>query len=131
MWTQCCRRTPSSPPWSTRGATCWTTTPSFRLPHGGRSSSTSSSTSSSACLVSSSSSCPSCRNTRFNRFVLFVWLFALSFYFYSPRLLLISLPTDRAGQAGDLGETVEVFQDAAVQPLLYPAAFDLWDLLLH
>lgn len=36
-----------------------------------------------------------------------------------------------AGQARDLGETVEMFQDATVQPFLYPAAFDLWNLLLH
>lgn len=35
------------------------------------------------------------------------------------------------GQTRDLGETVEMFQDAAVQPFLHPAAFDLWDLLLH
>ena len=66
---QCCRKTPSSPPWNTPGATWWTTIPSSRLPPGGRSSSTSSSTSCSACQDSSSSLCPSCRNTRSNRFV--------------------------------------------------------------
>lgn len=36
-----------------------------------------------------------------------------------------------SGQARDVGETVEVFQDAAFQPFLHPAAFDLWHLLLH
>lgn len=35
------------------------------------------------------------------------------------------------GQAGDLGEAVEVFQNASVQSLLHPAAVDLWNLLLH
>lgn len=35
------------------------------------------------------------------------------------------------GQARDLGEAVEMFQDASVQSLLHPAAADLWNLLLH
>lgn len=35
------------------------------------------------------------------------------------------------GQARDLGEAVEMFQDASVQSLLHPAAVDLWNLLLH
>jgi len=36
-----------------------------------------------------------------------------------------------SGQARDLGETVALFQDAPFQPLLHPAAPDLWNVLLH
>lgn len=66
------------------GATCWTTTQSSRLPPGGHSSSMSSSTSCSACLDSFSSSCPSCRNTRSNRFVVGLSCDFVSNFFGDP-----------------------------------------------
>lgn len=50
-------------------------------------------------------------------------------------LLLIDLLSVRgfvcAGQTRDLGEAMEMFQGSAVQPFLYPAASDLWNLLLY
>lgn len=54
---------------------------------------------------------------------LFVWRWMFT---HSPDPLIFF-----SGQARDVGETVEVFQDAAFQPFLHPAAFDLWHLLLH
>lgn len=36
-----------------------------------------------------------------------------------------------AGQTRDLGEAVEMLQNAALQSFLHPAASDLWNLLLH
>lgn len=129
MWTLCCQRTPSSPLWRMPGATCWTITPSFRSLPGGHSSSMSSFTSFSACPGSFSSSCPSCRSTRSSRSVVIcdvICCFNCSMY-----NLFIQCVSACTGQARDLGEAVEMFQDASVQSLLHPAAVDLWDLLLH
>lgn len=57
--------------------------------------------------------------------------FCLSRFKKLPRWRGCSAMYVCAGQTRDLGEAVEMLQNAALQSFLHPAASDLWNLLLH